>query len=106
MAALDYTGHAVAAAPPAAVWPPDMGSLASGVPIGEHLPPVLGPLTLLMGGEQALALVGPAGADRPPVALGNPGFGDLTAVASGLVPLRPGLPLGGKGGRVAPGLGE
>ena len=69
--AVRHTGHAAAAAPPAAVWPPDKDSLASGVPIGEHLPPVLGPLTLLMGGEEALALVRPAGTDGPPVALGD-----------------------------------
>ena len=92
MAALDHTGHAVAAAPPAAAWPPEKDSLAPGVPIGEHLPPVLGPLTLLMGGEEALALVGPTGTDGPPVAFGDVVFGYLAAVASGLVPFRPGLP--------------
>ena len=36
----------------------------------------------------------------------DPVFGYLAAVASGLVPVRPGVPQGGEGGRVAPGLGE
>ena len=83
------------AAPPAAVWPLGEDLLAAAVPLRHHLPTILGPLTLLEGGKELLAPIGPAGPDGTPAALA---LGLLGSEASRLAPVGASLTEGTEGG--------